>query len=81
MNPCCQSVSSAVLCTAAGREGINLQFARILFNYDLPWNPMDLEQRIGRIPRYGQQDFTQLTAFLFPYLVKTRPTINFFTIK
>jgi hypothetical protein len=43
-----------LICTAAGREGINLQFARVLFNHDLPWNPMDLEQRIGRIHRYGQ---------------------------
>ncbi|MGB8345993.1 MAG: SNF2-related protein, partial [Ktedonobacteraceae bacterium] len=44
-----------LLCTAAGREGINLQFAHVLFNADLPWNPMDLEQRIGRIHRYGQK--------------------------
>jgi len=43
-----------LICTAAGREGINLQFARVLFNHDLPWNPMDVEQRIGRIHRYGQ---------------------------
>lgn len=43
-----------LVCTAAGREGINLQFARVLFNFDLPWNPMDVEQRIGRIHRYGQ---------------------------
>ena len=43
-----------LVCTAAGREGINLQFARVLFNFDLPWNPMDMEQRIGRIHRYGQ---------------------------
>ena len=43
-----------LVCTAAGREGINLQNARILFNFDLPWNPMDVEQRIGRIHRYGQ---------------------------
>jgi superfamily II DNA or RNA helicase len=43
-----------LVCTAAGREGINLQFARVLFNHDLPWNPMDIEQRIGRIHRYGQ---------------------------
>lgn len=49
-----------LLCTAAGREGINLQFAHILFNYDLPWNPMDLEQRIGRIHRYGQQSTAQV---------------------
>ncbi len=43
-----------LVCTAAGREGINLQFSRVLFNFDLPWNPMDVEQRIGRIHRYGQ---------------------------
>jgi hypothetical protein len=49
-----------LVCTAAGREGINLQFARILFNYDLPWNPMDLEQRIGRIHRYGQTSTSQV---------------------
>ena len=49
-----------LICTAAGREGINLQFARILFNFDLPWNPMDVEQRIGRIHRYGQHDTAQI---------------------
>ena len=49
-----------MICTAAGREGINLQHARILFNFDLPWNPMDLEQRIGRIHRYGQQFTAQV---------------------
>lgn len=49
-----------LVCTAAGREGINLQFARILFNFDLPWNPMDMEQRIGRIHRYGQKDTAQV---------------------
>lgn len=49
-----------LIATAAGREGINLQFARILINHDLPWNPMDLEQRIGRIHRYGQQDTVQV---------------------
>lgn len=49
-----------LVCTAAGREGINLQFARVLFNFDLPWNPMDLEQRIGRIHRYGQKDTAQV---------------------
>jgi SNF2 family DNA or RNA helicase len=49
-----------MVCTAAGREGINLQFARILFNFDLPWNPMDMEQRIGRIHRYGQKHTAQV---------------------
>jgi len=49
-----------LVCTAAGREGINLQFSRVLFNFDLPWNPMDVEQRIGRIHRYGQKDTAQV---------------------
>lgn len=49
-----------LVCTAAGREGINLQFAHILFNFDLPWNPMDIEQRIGRIHRYGQNHTAQV---------------------
>jgi len=49
-----------LICTAAGREGINLQHARVLFNFDLPFNPMDLEQRIGRIHRYGQQHTAQV---------------------
>ena len=49
-----------LVCTAAGREGINLQFARVLFNFDLPWNPMDIEQRIGRIHRYGQKHTAQV---------------------
>ena len=53
-----------MLCTAAGREGINLQYARILINFDLPWNPMDMEQRIGRIHRYGQQDTSQVYNFV-----------------
>lgn len=49
-----------IICTAAGREGINLQHARILFNFDLPFNPMDMEQRIGRIHRYGQKNTAQV---------------------
>ncbi|NLX54850.1 MAG: DEAD/DEAH box helicase [Planctomycetaceae bacterium] len=43
-----------LLCTDAGGEGHNLQFADTLINYDLPWNPMRIEQRIGRLHRYGQ---------------------------
>jgi SNF2 family DNA or RNA helicase len=46
--------------TSAGGEGINLQVAHILFNYDLPWNPMAVEQRIGRIHRYRQHDTAQV---------------------
>lgn len=44
-----------LIATEAGGEGINLQFCNHLINYDLPWNPMRLEQRIGRIHRYGQK--------------------------
>lgn len=49
-----------LISTSAGGEGINLQVCRILFNYDLPWNPMAVEQRIGRIHRYGQQETAQV---------------------
>ena len=49
-----------LISTSAGGEGINLQVCRILFNYDLPWNPMTIEQRIGRIHRYGQQHTAQV---------------------
>lgn len=45
-----------LIATEAGAEGINLQFCHHLINYDLPWNPMKVEQRIGRIHRYGQND-------------------------
>lgn len=44
----------ALVSTETGGEGINLQFCRTLINYDLPWNPMRIEQRIGRIHRLGQ---------------------------
>jgi superfamily II DNA or RNA helicase len=43
-----------MLATEAAGEGINLQFCHVLFNYDIPWNPNRLEQRMGRIHRYGQ---------------------------
>jgi SNF2 family DNA or RNA helicase len=44
-----------LLSTEVGSEGIDLQFAKYLINYDLPWNPMKIEQRIGRIDRIGQK--------------------------
>ncbi|MGA2270997.1 MAG: helicase-related protein, partial [Bryobacteraceae bacterium] len=46
--------------TEAGGEGINLQFCYIVVNYDLPWNPMRYEQRIGRVYRYGQEKVVQI---------------------
>ncbi|MGM8213485.1 DEAD/DEAH box helicase [Virgibacillus sp. W0430] len=45
-----------LIATEAGGEGINLQFCNNLINYDLPWNPMRLEQRIGRVHRFGQRN-------------------------
>jgi len=44
-----------LLSSEVGSEGIDLQFCRVMVNYDLPWNPMRVEQRIGRIDRVGQQ--------------------------
>ena len=46
--------SQVLLTTEAGAEGLNLQFCNIVVNYDLPWNPQRVEQRIGRCHRYGQ---------------------------
>ena len=50
-----------MVATDAASEGINLQFCHLMINYDLPWNPNRLEQRMGRIHRYGQQ--TEVTIF------------------
>lgn len=44
-----------LIATDAAGEGINLQFCRLLINWDIPWNPNRLEQRMGRIHRYGQK--------------------------
>lgn len=44
-----------LVCTDVAAEGVDLQFCRLVVNYDLPWNPMRIEQRIGRIDRIGQQ--------------------------
>lgn len=46
--------ANIMLATDAAREGINLQFAHIMINYDLPWNPIRIDQRMGRLHRYGQ---------------------------
>jgi SNF2 family DNA or RNA helicase len=50
--------------TEAGGEGINLQFCHICINYDLPWNPMRVEQRVGRVYRFGQEKVVQVYNFL-----------------
>jgi len=46
---------TVMIATEAGAEGINLQFCSLVINYDLPWNPQRIEQRIGRCHRYGQK--------------------------
>ena len=47
--------ASILLSSEVAAEGVDLQFSRFLINYDLPWNPMRIEQRIGRIDRIGQE--------------------------
>ncbi|MGA1623506.1 MAG: helicase-related protein [Synechocystis sp.] len=55
-----------LLCTESASEGLNLQTCGVLINYDLPWNPMRVEQRIGRIDRIGQT-YPQVTIHNFYY--------------
>lgn len=50
-----QERGTVMIATEAGAEGINLQFCSLVINYDLPWNPQRIEQRIGRCHRYGQK--------------------------
>jgi SNF2 family DNA or RNA helicase len=52
--------SQVLVSTEAGGEGRNFQFCHLLVNYDLPWNPMRVEQRIGRIDRIGQSEIVQI---------------------
>ena len=56
--------ASIMLATEAGAEGINLQFCSLVVNYDLPWNPQRIEQRIGRCHRYGQKHDVVVVNFL-----------------
>ncbi|AGK97121.1 DISARM system SNF2-like helicase DrmD [Clostridium pasteurianum] len=53
-----------LLLTDAGSEGLNLQFCNTVINYDLPWNPQKIEQRIGRCHRYGQKNDTVVINLL-----------------
>lgn len=58
-----QTQAQVFIATEAGGEGINLQFCHHLINFDLPWNPMRLEQRIGRIHRLGQTEDVHIYNF------------------
>lgn len=56
--------ASILIATEAAAEGINLQFCNLVINYDLPWNPQRIEQRIGRCHRYGQKFDVVVVNFL-----------------
>jgi len=56
--------ASILIATEAAAEGINLQFCNLVVNYDLPWNPQRIEQRIGRCHRYGQKYDVVVVNFL-----------------
>src|SRR5689334_12435345 len=56
--------ATILLATEAAAEGINLQFCSLVINYDLPWNPQRIEQRIGRCHRYGQKHDVVVINFL-----------------
>ncbi len=56
--------SKVLVCTEAGAKGLNLQFCETVINYDLPWNPQRIEQRIGRCHRYSQQRDVTVVNFI-----------------
>ena len=64
--------TSIFISTDAGGEGLNLQFATIIINYDLPWNPMKIEQRCGRVDRIGQQRDVHIYNFIVGETVENR---------
>lgn len=64
--------TSVFISTDAGGEGLNLQFANIIINYDLPWNPMKIEQRCGRADRIGQTRDVHIYNFIVSDTVENR---------
>ena len=64
--------TSIFISTDAGGEGLNLQFANIIINYALPWNPMKIEQRCGRVDRIGQQRDVHIYNFIVGETVENR---------
>lgn len=59
-----QNDADILIATEAGAEGINLQFCSLVINYDMPWNPQRIEQRIGRCHRYGQKNDVVVVNFV-----------------
>jgi len=64
--------TSIFISTDAGGEGLNLQFANIIINYDLPWNPMKIEQRCGRVDRIGQERDVHIYNFIVKDTIENR---------
>jgi SNF2 family DNA or RNA helicase len=58
--------------TDAGGEGLNLQFCHVIVNFDMPWNPMRIEQRIGRVDRIGQRHVVRAINFVLEDTVEHR---------
>ena len=73
--------ASIMICTEAGAEGINLQFCSLLINYDLPWNPQRVEQRIGRVHRYGQKHDVVVVNFINNANVADRRAFELLNLK
>lgn len=61
-----------MISTDAGGEGLNLQFCHVIVNFDMPWNPMRVEQRIGRVDRIGQRHVVRATNFVLEDTVELR---------
>ena len=68
-----EGVIQVLVATEAAGEGINLQCCHILFNYDIPWNPNRLEQRMGRIHRYGQREKCLIFNFVATNTIRPSP--------
>lgn len=64
--------SDVFISTDAGGEGLNLQFACVVVNYDMPWNPMKIEQRCGRVDRIGQKQDVQVYNLMIKDTVESR---------
>jgi superfamily II DNA/RNA helicase len=61
-----------LISTDAGGEGLNLQFCHVIVNFDMPWNPMRIEQRIGRVDRIGQPHVVRAINFVLEDTVEHR---------
>ena len=69
---CFSQDAHVLISTDAGGEGLNLQFCHIIINFDMPWNPMRIEQRIGRVDRIGQKHVVRAINFVLEDTVEHR---------